>query len=149
MVEPSVFNPRQHNDDRVEDRQRDHPERGGQIVSIHLVSAERGKDDDRRWVRPALSAQECPDEKDFDNAMNQQINRGEELGTGTELLEHPEQVRCDEVVRIFAELVLRHGCYRTADRLRRHDEKQQGSDDLRYAVESLEKDADLESRMKR
>jgi len=85
-LQSEVLHPRQHDDDHIEDGQRDHREGRRQEVSIHLVDAERSKDDDRRGVRPELRAKERPYKQHFDDPVHQQVHSGEKLCVGRESL---------------------------------------------------------------
>jgi len=76
--------------------------------------------------------------------VRQQIDRGEQLIAYREMFGRRAQVRGDEVVGIFAELVERQADDESLNRGCREDQQQRAADQLEEAVEPLENDADVE-----
>ena len=117
-------------------------------VAIDLVDAEGGEDADRPWERPQLVFDQRIDQDRFDEAVRQQIDRREQLAPDGELFGRRAQVRGDEVVGVFAELVVRQTDDEVLNRAGREDQQQRAADQLEEAVEPLEDDADFERDVK-
>jgi len=80
--------------------------------------------------------------------VRQQIDRREQLAPDGELFGRRAQVRGDEVVGVFAELVVRQTDDEVLNRAGREDQQQRAADQLEEAVEPLEDDADFERDVK-
>ena len=144
MLHTLPFQLGQRNHEDVENGERDEPARGLDDVAIDLVDAERGEDADRPRERPQLVFEQRIDQDCFDHAVRQQIDRGEQLIAYREMFGRRAQVRGDEVVGIFAELVERQADDESLNRGCREDQQQRAADQLEEAVEPLENDADVE-----
>ena len=142
------FQPGQCNHDDVENGEGDEPARGLDDVAIDLVDAERGEHADRPRERPQLVFDQRIDQNRFDEAVRQQIDRREQLAPDGELFGRRAQVRGDEVVGVFAELVVRQTDDEVLNRAGREDQQQRAADQLEEAVEPLEDDADFERDVK-
>ena len=76
--------------------------------------------------------------------MRQQIDRREKLAANGEMLGRRAQMRRNEVVGVFAELVVREADDEVLNRAGREGQQQGAADQLEEAVEPLEDDADFE-----
>ncbi len=76
--------------------------------------------------------------------MRQQIDRREQLATDGEMFGRRAQLRRDEVVGVFAQLVVREADDEVLNRAGREGQQQGAADQLEEAVKPLEDDADFE-----
>ena len=76
--------------------------------------------------------------------MRQQIDRREQLAADGEMFGRRAQVRGDEVIGVFAQLVVREADDEVLNRAGREGQQQRAADQLEEPVEPLEEDADFE-----
>ncbi len=76
--------------------------------------------------------------------MRQQIDRPEQLATNGEMLGRRAQLRRDEVVGVFAELVVGQANDEVLNRAGREGQQQRAAGQLEEPVEPLEDDTDFE-----
>lgn len=74
-----IFMPGEPHDNEIKHRKRDKKQRVRVSVSIHLVCDKKDEDDNRRWIRPQLVAQEPNGQKNLDDAVAQQVERRKRL----------------------------------------------------------------------
>ena len=78
--------PCQANDDEVEEGNQDKPDRVRERVAVELVGDKQSEHDDSNRIISQPATQETDDQPQFDDAMPEQIDRGEVQGTGREML---------------------------------------------------------------
>jgi len=76
--------------------------------------------------------------------VRQQIDRREQLAADGEMFGRRAQLRRDEVVGVFAQLVVREADDEVLNRAGREGQQQGAADQLEEAVKPLEDDADFE-----
>ena len=101
-----VFEPCEPDHDGVEDGQQDQIPRVGECVPVHLVGREECEDSYRRRIGPQSTFQQSGHQGQFDDPVRQQISGAKQLPPRRQSLAEREEITGDEIVRIFAQLVL-------------------------------------------
>src|SRR5713226_7502389 len=141
---PSIFPVREPDHNDVEDRQPKEPNRKRESHPVELVDDKHDQKGDHPRVGPDLVPEQGRHQHDLDQPMRQQVERAELQGRSRQAVGGVQQMRGQEVVWIFRELVLSQGSAQLVDGRRFDDEQQDATHDLEHAVESLEDDPDGE-----
>ena len=110
--------------------------------TVQLVQNERAEEDDRHRVRRPDPADQRADEQELYDTVADQIEDAESADRGRpgELLGGSPNVDRDEIVRIFAQLVLGERPEDEADRRGRHDEEDEAADQLERTVDPFDRE---------
>ncbi len=111
LLEIAVFVPSEPNDDKIEHGEHEEEDGVREDVAIELIDDEEDEHDDGGRIRPKLVAEESGDQNYLDEAVGDEIERGEPAGLCEERGQRVLEVRGEEIVRVFDILVLdeRHG----------------------------------------